>query len=45
MVGAEPVREGGEEIVVRAALGVRRHDRAPDLQVGVGAGGVEVVML
>ncbi len=44
MTRAEPLGEGADHVVVRAALGIGLHDRAADLQIGVSARGVEIVV-
>ena len=44
MAGAEALRQAADHLVVRAALGVGRQDGAADLQKGVAAGGVDVVV-
>src|ERR1700693_4128027 len=44
MMRAEPPGEGTDHVVVRAALGIGLHYRAADLQIGVSAGGVEIVV-
>ena len=44
MMRAEPPGEGADHVVVRAALGMGLHDRAANLQIGVAAGGVEIVV-
>ena len=42
---AEPLGETANHLMVRAALGIGRQDRAAQLQIGVGAAEIDVVML
>ena len=45
MLRAQPARQLADHVVVGARLGIGLHHRAGELQIGVAAGGVDVVML
>src|SRR6516162_2467147 len=44
MLSPQPTRKPADHLVIRPALGMRRQNGATNLQIGVGAGGVDVVM-